>query len=264
MVRNLAVIFLMVLASCKDKTDADKNGANIKTAVSTADSVIIDSLTGYSYHAHCYFKKGLPMFGTAFFLKCKSKVYLISALHIFTGIDPDTKKLILGLSHIPSDVWISQNYDDRLGWSKNYKLYDNKNPLFIEGRKNINNDGYDIAAYNVSDSARAPQHILAFDKLKTSEIINVGDTVFYWGFSMQGIQQSLLPKMFIGKITQTPSNDNLYIISDVFSRAGNSGAAVFKISNHRVSLIGIIARGNAEANVVCITPFKESAIVLNL
>jgi hypothetical protein len=264
MVRNLAVIFVIVFASCNNKTDADKSEANIQTAVSAADSVIIDSLTAYCFHSQCYFKKGLSMFGTAFFLKYNSKIYLISALHIFTGIDPDTKKLIDRLPAAPTDVWISQTYYDGSGWSKNYKLYHNNQPLFIEGLKNINNDNYDIGAYDISGSARAPLNILEYDKMKTSEITNLGDTVFYWGFSMQGMEQSLLPKLFIGKLTETPSNDNPYITSDVFSRAGNSGAGVFKISKHRISLIGIIARGNADANVVYITPFKESFIPLNL
>ena len=264
MVRNLAVIFLIVFASCNNNTNADQNEADIQTAVSAADSVIINSLPDYYYHSQCYFKKSFPMLGTAFFLKYNSKIYLISALHIFTGIDPDTKKLIGGLPATPTNLWISQNYNDRPGWSKNYKLYENKHALFIEGKKNANNDGYDIGAYYVSDSSWPPQHILEYDKLKTSEIIKVGDTVFYWGFSMQGIEQSRQPKMYIGKIIETPSSDNPYITSDVFSRAGNSGAAVFKISKHRVSLIGIIARGNADANVVYITPLKESIILLNL
>jgi hypothetical protein len=258
MLGSMAVIFLMIFCRCNHQTDARNGETYIQTAVSGADSLTIDSLSEYCYHSSCYFKKGLPMLGTAFFLAYHSKIYLVSALHIFTGIDPDTKKLIAGLSHIPADVWVWQNYNDRPGWSKNYLLYDNKHALFIKGSKNLNNDGFDIGAYDISDSAWEPQHILAYDKIKTADVIHVGDTVFYWGFSMQGIAQSMSPKMFIGKITETPSTDNPYITSDVFSRAGNSGAPVFNISNHRVSLIGVIARGNADANVVYITPFKES------
>ncbi len=70
--------------------------------------------------------------------------------------------------------------------------------------------------------------------------------------------------MFIGKIKATPSSKNLFITSDIFSRPGSSGAAVFKLSNHRVSLVGVIARGNSLENIVYITPFKEGFDFLRL
>ena len=168
----------------------------------------------------------------------------------------------LARSIFVDSFWVYQRSADA---GKDFKLYNNKNPLFIVGNtKNAAGYYYDIGALDVNNSFPMPRHILDFHKYLNSEFINVGDTVFYWSFSLQKDQLSWLPSLFVGKIMNTPSSDNPYITSDVFSRAGSSGSAVFKISNHKVSLIGVIARGNADKNIVYISPLKEAIKLLKL
>lgn len=228
------------------------------------------------------------MRGMAFFIGYNQKVYLFSTLHNFTGIDPDSKKLIKGLLHYPTDIHIGQpffvrpdllndqnfelfrlynwkdsfqNYWNRPDGGKHFKLYDDEKTLYISPKNKAGNS-YDIGAYEINDSAPLPRHILNFDEKWISGIIHVGDTVFYCGSRRD--EHSQTAGMFIGKIKAMPTYNNLYITSDVFSRPGSSGAAVFKLSNHKASLIGVIARGNSEENIVYITPFKVAFSLLKL
>jgi hypothetical protein len=268
MVKPLTFILIVFIAfSFYTNNVNDQKGEksqNTTYIISGIDSLIIDSLMQYCYHSSYHFKRNLAMEGVVFFLKYNSKIYLFSTLHNFTGIDPDTKKLIDGLSNSPTDLWTWKYGDTISPWNKNYKLYDNKRPLFIEAGKDKEDNDYDIAAYNITDSLPIPKHVLDYDKMCGSETINVGDTSFYWGFTLAGYEQSKIPKKFIGKIKEPSSPKNSYIVSDILSGPGSSGAAVFKISMHKFFLIGLIARGNSEKNIVYITPFKESAILLNL
>ena len=265
-----------------------KNLQNI--SVSKADSLLMDSTTEYYYYSASYFKKKLVMRGMVFFLGYNQKVYLFSALHNFTGIDPDSRKLIKGLLHYPTEIQIGQpyfvrpdllkdrknfkklvnlynsrdslqDYRNRPDGGKYYKLYDNEKILFIKCMDRIGNS-YDIGAYKINDSTPLPRHILNFEREWASDFIHVGDTVFYYGTHTNEVSKS--PGMCIGKILTTPSHDNLYFTSDVFSRPGSSGAAVFKLSNHKASLIGVIARGNSDENIVYITSFREAFSLLKL
>ena len=267
MVRNMTFILVIsiIFSYCDNNFGIKETKENLQnTSVSKADSLIIDSLMNYCYHLAYGIKGNLPVLGTAFFLRYNSKVYLLSALHNFTGIDPETGILIKGLSNSPKDLWIWQSFYDRADWFKNYKLYYNKDTLFTRVHKNTNKDSYDLGASNINDSIQMPNYILDFDKKSNAEYINIGDTLFYCTYPLKGNQQSETPRMFIGKIKATPTRDNLYITSDVFSRPGSSGAAVFKLSNHKASLIGVIARGNSDENIVYITPFKEAFTLLKL
>jgi hypothetical protein len=216
-------------------------------------------------------------------------------LHNFTGIDPETNKLLNSLVGKPEDIEIWQLFEDRVDWlkyfksaikdslaysilkdsfrtfskrpdaGKDYKLYSNKKTFFIGGKtKNTTGYYYDVGVYDVTDSFPMPRHILELHQNWNTEVTRVGDTVFYWGFRLNGDQLSGFPSLFVGKIMNTPSADNPYITSDVFSRAGSSGSAVFKISNHKVSLLGVIARGNADKNIVYISPLKEAIGFLKL
>jgi hypothetical protein len=232
----------------------------------------------------------LVMRGMVFFLGYNQKVYLFSTLHNFTGIDPDSRKLIKGLIHSPTVINIWQPYFVRLDllenhknikiivrlynsrdsvqdWrnrpdgGKSYKLYDDEMALYTS-TKNKAGSSYDIGAYEINDSTPLPRHILNFDEKWTSDVVHIGDTIFYCGSRRDEYSQT--PGIFIGKIKATPTRDNLYITSDVFGRPGSSGAAVFKLSNHKASLIGVIARGNSDENIVYITPFKEAFTLLNL
>jgi hypothetical protein len=258
--------------------------------VSKADSLLIDSTMEYYYYSASYLKKTLVMQGMVFFLGYNQKVYLFSTLHNFTGIDPDSRKLIKGFLHYPTDIHIAQSYfvrpdllEDRKNFrmikslyysrdsiqayrnrpdgGKYYRLYDNEKTLFINCNNKVGNN-YDIGAYEIKDSTPLPRHILNFDEKWTSDVVHIGDTVFYCGSRRDEYSQT--PGMFIGKIKATPNHDKLYITSDVFSRPGSSGAAVFKLSNHKASLIGVIARGNSDENIVYITPFKEAFTLLKL
>jgi hypothetical protein len=287
-------IFILILCiffySCNNNFGIREINEDLNTSVSKADSLIIDSTTEYYYYSASYFKKKLVMRGMVFFLRYNQKIYLFSALHNFTGVDPDSKKLIKGLLHFPTDIQVGQPYfvrpdllKDRKSFKKlvdlynsrdsvqayrnrpdggkYYKLYDNEKTLFIKC-KDIPGNNYDIGAYKINDSTPLPRHILNFEREWTSDFIHIGDTVFYYGTHTNELSKS--PGMFIGKILSTPSHDNLYFTSDVFSRPGSSGAAVFKLSNHKASLIGVIARGNSDENIVYITPFKEAFTHLNL
>ncbi len=259
------------------------------TSVTKADSLLIDSATEYYYYSASYFKKTLVMRGMVFFLGYNQKIYLFSTLHNFNGVDPDSKKLIKGLLHYPTDIRIDQPYFVRPDLVKNrnfkmiinlyysgdsfqayrkrpdggksYRLYDNEKILYISP-KNAAGKNYDLGALEINDSAPLPRHILDFDSKWTSGFVHVGDTVFYCGNRRGEYRES--PGIYIGKIKAMPTHDNLYITSDVFSRPGSSGAAVFKLSNHKASLIGVIARGNSDENIVYITPFKEAFVLLNL
>jgi hypothetical protein len=293
MVRNMAFILVISItfSYCDNKFGIKEIKENLqKTSVSKADSLLIDSTTEYYYYSASYFKKTLVMRGMVFYLGYNQKLYLFSTLHNFTGVDPDSRKLIKGLLNNPTDIQVGQPYfvrpdllEDRKNFrliinlynnrdsveayrnrpdgGKYYKLYDNEKPLFINGKNKAGNS-YDIGAYEIKDSTPLPRHILNFDKKWTSDIVHVGDTVFYCGSRRDEYSQT--PGMFIGKIKATPTHDILYITSDVYSRPGSSGAAVFKLSNHKTYLVGVIARGNSEENIVYIAPFKEAFTLLNL
>jgi hypothetical protein len=197
-------------------------------------------------------------------LRYNTQVYLFSALHNLTGVDPETGKLIKDLSNRPDDIWVWQSFNDRPDWWMNYKLYKNQNVLFIGGSKDATSNIYDIGAYNVNDSASKPKYILDYDTTWASEDISIGDTIFYFAYPLIGNQQSKIPRLFIGKIKTTPSPKNLFITSDIFSRPGSSGAPVFRLSHHKSYLVGVIARGNPTENIVYITPFKEGFTILKL
>jgi hypothetical protein len=264
-VRNLTFILILfvILSSCSDET-VENNDQFQNTAVSKADSIVIDSLTEYCYHTAYGLPGNLPVQGMAFFLRYNSKVFLFSALHNFTGIDPETGILLKGLPASPNDIWVWQSYYDRADWYKKYTLNNGHNSFIVEGRKDEGSKSYDIGACNINDSLSSPNHILDYNKISISKDILVGDTIFYSSYPLIGNQQSVIPRMFVGKITETSSHDNPYIASDVFSRPGSSGAPVFKISGHKVSLIGVIARGNSDKNIVFITPLKESFLLSKL
>jgi hypothetical protein len=233
--------------------------------ISINDSALIDSLKSYNYHL--VVGKQRKMRGAAFYLNFHSKNYIISTLHTFTGIDPDSKKLIDGLSETPHEIFAYQ-FDTFLDspWGETYSLYKNNVPVFIKGRNNGDFHVYDIAAYPISliDTAPLPNHILKYDVKWETQILNINDTIFYWGYVMNKANQSMFPTFYVGKIIDLPIRSNPYIVSDIFSRPGNSGAPVFKISNKNIYLIGIITRGNPDAKIVYITPFKESFPLLNL
>lgn len=266
-----------------------------KIIFSKTDSLTIDSLMDYCYHSVNRFKGVWVMQGTAFYLSYKQRIYLFSALHNFTGIDPETNKLLNSQVGRPTDLEIWQLFDRNDDWikffnsgvkdslrhsiimdslrayqksadaGKDYRLYNSKKQLFISGEtKNKAGSHYDVGALDVNDSFPKASHILDFQKYENSKVFNIGDTVFYWGLKLQGNYLSEYPSLFVGKIMNTASGDNPYIRSDVFSRAGNSGSAVFKISNHKISLIGVIARGNAEKNIVYISPLKDAINLLKL
>ncbi len=290
-------IIIITLFSCHENFGiVEKKEALHSIRYSKTDSLTIDSLMAYCYHSGSKYKGVWVMQGTAFYLSYKQRVYLFSALHNFTGIDPETNKILNSVAGNPEDLRIWQMFQDRgddwikyynsavkdsLLYSilmdslrayqksadagKDYKLYRNKKPLFYGG-KTKNEAGYycDVGALDVNDSFQKPRHILDFHKYLNSDPMHVGDTLFYWGFSLQKDQPSWLQSLFVGKITNTPSANNPYITSNVFSRAVSSGSAVFKISNHKVSLIGVIARGNANKNIVYISPIKEAIGFLKL
>ncbi len=290
---NMTFISMMciIFCGCDNNFGIREIKENLQnTSVSRTDSLLIDSATEYYYYSASYFKKTLVMRGMVFFLDYNHKVYLFSTLHNFTGIDPDSRKLIKGLLHCPMDIRVDQPYFVRPDLLKNYrnlkkvinlynsedsvqaywkrpdggksyKLYDNENTIYISP-KNKAGENYDMGAYEIDDSTPLPRHILNFDRKWTSDIVHVGDTIFYCGNRRGEYSES--PGIFIGKIKATPTRDNLYITSDVFSRPGSSGAAVFKLSNHKVSLVGVIARGNPDENIVYITPFKEAFPLLDL
>ncbi len=295
--RFTLLILIITLFSCHENFGiVEKKEAPHSIRFSKTDSLTIDSLMAYCYHSGSRFKGVWVMQGTAFYLSYKQRVYLFSALHNFTGIDPETNKILNNVAGNPQDLRIWQMFQDRSDdWikyynsavkdsllysilmdslrayqksadaGKDYKLYRNKKPLFYGGKtKNEAGYYYDVGALDVNDSFQNPRHILDFHKYLNSELMHVGDTVFYWGFSLQKDQPSWLQSLFVGKITNTPSANNPYITSNVFSRAGSSGSAVFKISNHKVFLIGVIARGNADKNIVYISPIKEAIGFLKL
>ena len=295
--RFTLLILIITLFSCHENFGiVEKKEAPQSIRFSKTDSLTINSLMAYCYHSGSRFKGVWVMQGTAFYLSYKQRVYLFSALHNFTGIDPETNKILNNVAGNPQDLRIWQMFQDRSDdWikyynsavkdsllysilmdslrayqksadaGKDYKLYRNKKPLFYGGKtKNEAGYYYDVGALDVNDSFQNPRHILDFHKYLNSELMHVGDTVFYWGFSLQKDQPSWLQSLFVGKITNTPSANNPYITSNVFSRAGSSGSAVFKISNHKVFLIGVIARGNADKNIVYISPIKEAIGFLKL
>jgi hypothetical protein len=292
----LFILFVTLTCCHKNFGIVEKKEALQSIRFSKADSLTIDSLMAYCYHSGSKYKGVWVMQGTAFYLTYNQKVYLFSALHNFTGIDPETNERIEGLAGKPEDLLIWQLFQDRSGsWikyfnstvrdprvysklmdtyrifrkspdaGKDYKLYNNNKTLFIGG-KSLNAAGfyYDVGAYDISDNFPLPKHVLDFHQNGNSDLIHVGDTVFYWGLQLMGNRLSDFPGLFVGKITNTASTDNPYIVSDVFSRAGTSGSAVFKISNHKVSLLGVIARGNADKNIVYISPLKEAIGFLKL
>lgn len=281
---TLVLMIFIVFASCRNIFNSGESTVNSQnTSVSRTDSSMIDSMMEYYYYSVSYFQRAAVMQGMVFFLEYNQKLYLISALHNFTGVDPDSRKSIKGLIHYPTDIWVGQpswvdwrfrnnhylynNKDSIQSYAnlykgKYYNLYNHSNALFIEGYGGTNRDNYDLGAYNINDSTQLPRHILYFDKKWGFDTIHIGDTVFYCG--LRGDEYSHYPDKFIGRIIKTPSNDDPYISSDVFSRPGSSGAAVFKISNHNVSLIGLITRGNADENIVLITPFKYAFSHLKL
>jgi hypothetical protein len=293
MLRNFTFILILciIFYSCNNNFGIKEIKDNLQnTSVSKADSLLMDSATEYYYYSASYFKKTLVMRGMVFFLGYNQKVYLFSTLHNFTGVDPDSRKLVKGLIHYPTDIFIAQSYfvrpdllkdlknfkmivrlynsrdsiqdyRNRPDGGKHFKLYEDEKTLYISAKNKAGNS-YDIGAYEINDSTPLPRHILNFDEKWTSDVVHVGDTVFYCGSRRDEYSQT--PGMFIGKIKATPTRDNLYITSDVFSRPGSSGAAVFKLSNHKASLIGVIARGNSDENIVFITPFKEAFALLKL
>ncbi len=74
-------------------------------------------------------------------------------------------------------------FNKRPDAGKYYKLYFNKNDLFLGGKDN-NTAGsiYDVGAYDVDDSFPRPRHILNLNQNWNTEVMHVGDSVFYWGF----------------------------------------------------------------------------------
>jgi hypothetical protein len=290
------ILFIALSGCIKTVGNSENKEFHQDIIFSKTDSLTIDSLMAYCYHSGSRYKGVWVMQGTAFYLSYKQRVYLFSALHNFTGIDPETNKILNSVAGRPKDLEVWQFFQDRNDdWikyynsavkdsllysilvdslrayqksadaGKDYKLYRNKNPLFYGGKtKNEAGYYYDVGGLDVNDSFQKPRHILDFHKYLNSEPMHVGDTLFYWGFSLQKDQPSWLQSLFVGKITNTPSANNPYITSNVFSRAGSSGSAVFKISNHKVFLIGVIARGNADKNIVYISPIKEAIRFLKL
>ena len=267
MLRNLTsiLIIFLIFASCNNKSEIAENYKDLPTtSVAYSDSLIIDSLMNYCYHLSYYNKGNYPVQGVAFFLRYNAQVYLFSALHNFTGVDPETGKLIKGLSNSPNEIWVWQSFNDRADCWMSYKLYKNQNILFIGGHNDETGNIYDIGALNANDSTSEPKYMLDYDNKWPSEDITIGDTIFYCAYPLVGNQQSKIPRMFVGKIKTIPSPKNFFITSDIFSRPGSSGAPVFKLSNHKSSLVGVIARGNPSENIVYITPFKKGFTFLKL
>jgi hypothetical protein len=125
MVRNMTFILVIsiIFSYCDNNFGIKEIKENLQNKVSKADSLLIDSTMEYYYYSASYFKKTLVMRGMVFFLGYNQKVYLFSTLHNFTGVDPDSRKLIKGLLHYPTDIHIAQSYFVR--------------PDLLEDRKNL-------------------------------------------------------------------------------------------------------------------------------
>src|ERR1700722_6060619 len=133
MARNMIFVFLTItiFSYCSNNFGIKEIKKNVqKTSVSKTDSLLMDSTTEYYYYSASYFKKQLVMRGMVFFLGYNKKVYLFSALHNFTGVDPNSRKLIKGLLHYPTDIQVGQPYfvrPDLLKDLKNFKKLVNLN-----------------------------------------------------------------------------------------------------------------------------------------
>jgi hypothetical protein len=188
--RIVSLYTLFILLSCCIKTVGTSENKEFHQDISFSktDSLTIDSLADFCYHTRSMINSFTPMQGTAFYLNYKHKLFLFSALHNFTGIDPETNKLIKGLTGKPKDLLVRQLFQDRSGtWikyfnsavrdslaysiildtyrvyqkspdaGKNYKLYSNNKTLFIEGTgKKVSGYSYDVGAYDISDSIPIP------------------------------------------------------------------------------------------------------------
>ncbi len=86
---------IITLFSCHENFGiVEKKEAPHSIRFSKTDSLTIDSLMAYCYHSGSMIQWVWVMQGTAFYLSYKQKVFLFSALHNFTGIDPETNKII--------------------------------------------------------------------------------------------------------------------------------------------------------------------------
>src|ERR1700730_7632235 len=113
MVRNMTFVLMIgtIFSCCNNNFGIKEIKKNLQnTSVSKADSLLMDSTTEYYYYSASYFKKTLVMQGVAFFIGYNQKFYLVSVLHNFTGIDPDSRKSIKGLLHYPTEIHVGQPY----------------------------------------------------------------------------------------------------------------------------------------------------------
>lgn len=213
-----------------------------------------ESVKRYSYPLCVELGDNLCIAGTVFFLRFNSNIYLISALHTFSGIDPWTGKLIPGLNSRPSAIRVTDvistsdfkhyYYDLYLiGNNRKFKTPDNKIQFF------------DFAALPMTNEDM-PENILDFNTNWKDDTVNLNDSIFYYGYPklLNGVG-SKYPTRFEGRIYGLPGVNDTFLKAIISSTEGCSGSPVFKYTMDGYSLVGIISGGTKNSDSTVIVPF---------
>ncbi len=194
----------------------------------------------YSYHLFFPIGNGIGFTGTGFFLKMDSEIFLISALHIFTGIHPQTNKLFKGLTASPDYLRVTQINKKGKIKMKNYQLYDeNGLSIYFE----TENSSFDVSALPINNDEKI-ENVLSVSRPDLSSHFLIYEEIFYYGYPRFGLHQNKEPIKSAGYIIDLPNKNNVHIKANLFSAEGCSGSPIFIKNKGTPKLIGVLVGGN--------------------
>src|SRR5258706_9046699 len=192
----------------------------------------------YSYHTTSMIDNKPILAGTGFFLKYKSKFYLVSAWHSFsfknhiskTFENPDA-------ANINNIVIYKTIKDIRPGKYLRLEVNSRKKlPSYLE--KRLNDTLFDISAIEVLRTPSFEFDYIDFKIVDTNQI-TIDDSVFYYGFPIINGKQQDTTHFFSGNVTQIDNHRNEYIIN-IGGYIGCSGSPVFRVSDNKIALKGLL------------------------
>ena len=231
-----------------------------------------DNFQDYSYllflgkkHAQSNSINGI---GTGFFIREDNKLYLVSAEHVLTGNDPFRVIRVDSLSPDFLVFYYNKTNDSDKGF-ENLLLDSIKKthpPRKIE-------DHADLITYPINLPANAQIKSIE-GTISPSTELNVGDSVFFWGFPKVKAQpdsntmyyyQNPHPIKYNGVVVGL--NDSLYYASIPDTKQGASGSPVFvkKIikGRDRFYFVGVLCAGSELSEMAFFVKYKQVLRLIN-
>jgi len=185
----------------------------------------------------CYsYTQGKCSSGTGFYLSYKEKTYLVSALHVFSGVNPNTNQPIIQNYPLPSQIRTSnlENGDPHFEYWPLKDAYGNIKYI----KPDTTSIFYDLALLEVD--LETQKNVLDWNDNWLTYSPKINEQVFYFGYPVINDNIPKIPRLFRGKITSLPSKDTSLITTDMNSFQGCSGSPVFTLQGNNIVLIGIV------------------------